>query len=195
MFRDVTGSRPPRSRGARAPALHYGMNHSLVPEKGQDMTTELTGMVIVTSDRILSGERRDTAGPMACGMLAEAGVPAGIVVVEEGVEAVSGALTAARAAAHRVIVTVGGTGLGPRNQTPEATAPLLALRLDGLVTQVLIRGLATTDQAGLSRGLIGLTGRGPKDALIINSPGSTGAVRDTLSVVCPLLPNIFERLG
>lgn len=159
------------------------------------MTSPLTGMVIVTSDRILRGHRRDTAGPLACELLAAAGVPAGIVVVEEGVQSVSRALAAARAAAHRVIVTVGGTGIGPRNQAPEATAPLLEVRLDGLVTQVLIRGLASTHQAGLSRALIGLTGRGPADALIINSPGSTGGVRDTLSVVCPLLPDIFERLG
>ncbi|RSZ66179.1 MogA/MoaB family molybdenum cofactor biosynthesis protein [Corynebacterium hylobatis] len=158
------------------------------------MTSGLTGIVIVTSDRILSGERRDTAGPLACELLAEAGIPAGIVVVEEGARAVSRALADARAAAHRVIVTVGGTGLGPRNQVPEATAPLLAVRLDGLVTQVLIQGLTSTRQAGLSRALIGLTGRGPADALIINSPGSTGGVRDTLGVVCPLLPDIFERL-
>lgn len=60
---------------------------------------------------------------------------------------------------------------------------------------MLIQGLASTGQAGLSRALIGLTGRGPRDALIINSPGSAGGVGDTLSVVCPLLPNIFERIG
>ncbi len=159
------------------------------------MTTDLTGMVIITSDRVLSGERKDRAGPVACGLLAQAGVRAGLVVVEEGRGAVSRALADARAAGHRVIVTVGGTGLGPRNQTPEATAPLLAVRLDGLATQVLIRGLASTEQAGLSRALIGLTGRGPEDALIVNSPSATGAVRDTLGVVCPLLPSIFERLG
>lgn len=159
------------------------------------MTTDLSGAVIVTSDRILSGERRDTAGPVARDLLAAVGVPAGIVVVEEGVQPVSRALADARAAAHRVIVTVGGTGLGPRNQTPEATAPLLEVRLDALVTQVLIQGLASTPQAGLSRALIGLTGRGPEDALIINAPGSTSGVRDTLGVVCPLLPDILGRLG
>ena len=159
------------------------------------MTTDLSGAVIVTSDRILSGERRDTAGPVARDLLAAVGVPAGIVVVEEGVQPVSRALADARAAAHRVIVTVGGTGLGPRNQTPEATAALLEVRLDALVTQVLIQGLASTPQAGLSRALIGLTGRGPGDALIINAPGSTSGVRDTLGVVCPLLPDILGRLG
>lgn len=62
------------------------------------------------------------------------------------------------------------------------------------MTQVLLAGLANTEQAGLSRGIIGLTGRGPEDALIVNVPSSRGGVRDALGVVCPLLPNIFERL-
>lgn len=159
------------------------------------MTKNLTGTVIVSSDRILSGERPDKSGLLARELLSDAGVGADIVVIGEGLDGVSRALAGARAAGHRVIVTVGGTGLGPRNQTPEATAPLLTVRLDGLVTQVLLQGLASTPQAGLSRALIGLTGRGPGDALIINSPSSLGAVRDTLGVVCPLLPSIFERLG
>lgn len=159
------------------------------------MTKNLTGMVIVTSDRIVSGERPDTSGPLARELLSDVGVEADIVIIGEGLDDVSCALDDARAAGHRVIVTVGGTGLGPRNQTPEATAPLLTVRLDGLATQVLLRGLVSTPQAGLSRGLIGLTGRGSGDALIINSPSSTGAVSDTLGVVCPLLPSIFERLG
>lgn len=159
------------------------------------MTNDLSGAVIVTSDRIVDGEREDKAGPVARRLLADAGVEAEVVVVGEGIGEVSRALADARSDGHRVIVTVGGTGLGPRNQTPEATAPLLEVRLDGLVTQVLLQGLASTSQAGLSRALIGLTGRGPEDALIINSPSSPGAVRDTLGVVCPLLPNIFERIS
>ena len=159
------------------------------------MTNNLTGAVIVVSDRIVDGLREDKAGPVARRLLADAGVEAEVVTVGEGLEEVSRALADARSRGRRVIVTVGGTGLGPRNQTPEATAPLLEVRLDGLVTQVLIQGLASTGQAGLSRALIGLTGRGPGDALIINSPGSAGGVSDTLGVVCPLLPNIFERIG
>lgn len=159
------------------------------------MTNNLTGTVIVVSDRIVGGLREDKAGPVARRLLAGAGVEAEVVTVGEGFEEVARALADARSRGRRVIVTVGGTGLGPRNQTPEATAPLLGVRLDGLVTQVLIQGLASTGQAGLSRALIGLTGRGPRDALIINSPGSAGGVSDTLGVVCPLLPNIFERIG
>lgn len=153
------------------------------------------GTVIVVSDRVLAGERENTAGRAAVEKLLDAGLDVtGPVTVPEGYDAVAQALADARLAGHRVIVTVGGTGLGPRNLTPEATAPHIAVELTGLGTQVLLAGLANTAQAGLSRGLIGLTGRGPGDALIINAPSSRGGVRDTLEVVCPLLPNIFERI-
>lgn len=159
------------------------------------MGTTLTAVIIVASDRVSSGEREDASGPLAQRLLAEAGIAGDIVIVEEGFEAVSASLADARANHHRLILTVGGTGLGPRNQTPEATEPLLAVVLTGLMTQILLEGLAHSPCAGLSRALIGLTGRGPDDALIINSPSSKGAVRDTLGVVVPLLPNIFERLS
>ncbi|MDO5671223.1 MAG: molybdopterin-binding protein [Corynebacterium sp.] len=156
----------------------------------------INATVIVASDRVLSGNRDNAAGELAVSLLRDAGLRvADPCIVPEGLEAVSTTLSQARAAGHRVIVTVGGTGLGPRNLTPEATAPHLAVQLTGLMTQVLLAGLANTDQAGLSRGLIGLTGRGPEDALIINVPSSRGGVRDALGVVCPLLPNIFERLA
>ena len=159
------------------------------------MSPSLTGVVIVASDRVHSGQRADKSGPLARDLLAGAGIDAPVVVVEEGMAAVSAALADARAAGHRIILTVGGTGLGPRNQTAEATAELLEVTLTGLMTQVLVEGLAHTPQAGLSRALIGLTGRGPTDSLIVNAPSSTGAVRDTLGVVLPLLPHIFERLS
>ncbi|GAB3701015.1 molybdopterin-binding protein [Corynebacterium nasicanis] len=151
--------------------------------------------VIVVSDRVLTGERPNGAGELAARLLHDAGLDVTDPdIVPEGREAVSDALVDARRAGHRVIVTVGGTGLGPRNLTPEATAPHVTMELTGLMMQVLVAGLANTAQAGLSRGLIGLTGREPGDALIVNAPSSRGGVRDTLGVVCPLLPNIFERL-
>ncbi|MDO5670473.1 MAG: molybdopterin-binding protein [Corynebacterium sp.] len=151
--------------------------------------------VIVVSDRVIAGEHDNAAGDLAARLLCDAGLHVtGPLIVPEGQEAVSQALAHARAAGHRVIVTVGGTGLGPRNLTPEATAPHVAVELTGLMMQVLIAGLGNTNQAGLSRGLIGLTGRGAEDALIVNTPSSRGGVKDALGVVCPLLPNIFERL-
>lgn len=160
------------------------------------MTTKLTGAVVVVSDRIVSGERGDQAGPIARELLSAAGVDVReVIVVPEGIDAVAARLRAALADGVRVMVTVGGTGVGPRNQTPEATAPLLSIQLTGVATQILLEGLKSSAQAGLSRGLVGLTGREAGASLIVNAPGSQGGVRDTLGVLCPLLPHIFERLG
>lgn len=158
------------------------------------MLNEITGTIIVVSDRVVSGEREDRGGPLAQSLLAEDGIIAPVTVVEEGIDAVSQELAHARSAGVRVILTLGGTGLGPRNLTPEATSPHITVALNGLSTQVLVEGLKHSTQAGLSRGLIGLTGRGPTDSLIINAASSLGAIRDTLSVICPVLPSIFERI-
>ncbi|BAU95575.1 molybdopterin biosynthesis protein CB [Corynebacterium suranareeae] len=158
-------------------------------------TKNLQGCVIVVSDRIKSGERIDKAGPIATELLKEAGIEISyFTVVEEGYESVHQELTKAVARRDRVIITIGGTGVGPRNRTPEATEPFIDTQLPGLMTQILFSGLSNTAQAGLSRGLVGLTARDSTASLIVNAPSSSGGVRDALGVVCPLLGQIFERL-
>lgn len=150
--------------------------------------------VIVVSDRVHSGEREDKSGPRARKLLADAGVEVGQeVVVPEGGEAVAREIDRALAGGVRLIVTTGGTGIGARNLTPEVTAERLGCRLTGLETQVLIEGLKSSPQAGLSRGLIGLTSRDERATLIVNAPSAPGAVSDSLGVVLPLLGSIFER--
>lgn len=156
---------------------------------------ELSGAIINVSDRIHSGERTNAAGPLAEKLLAEAGVDIlRTVTVPEGADAVTEELRRAVAEGIRVIVTVGGTGVGPRNRTPEATAPFLETELTALMSQILFAGLSNTRQAGLSRGVVGLTTRESGSSLIINAPSSSGGVRDALGVICPLLGSIFERL-
>ena len=162
-----------------------------MPVQGMD----LTGIVIIVSDRIYSGERKDRAGLLAEQLLTAAGVDVTRrVIIPEGPEAVGEELGRAVATGIRVIVTVGGTGVGPRNRTPEATAPLLETELSAVMSQILFAGLANTHQAGLSRGLVGLTARESGTGLIVNAPSSAGGVSDALGVVCPLLGPIFERL-
>ena len=155
----------------------------------------LPGSVIVVSDRIKSGERTDKAGPVAVDLLQESGVEIStFTVVGEGFEPVHQELVTALARRDRVIITIGGTGVGPRNRTPEATEPHIDTLLPGLMTQILFSGLSNTAQAGLSRGLVGLSSRDATAALIVNAPSSSGGVRDALGVVCPLFGSIFERL-
>ncbi|MDO4686220.1 MAG: MogA/MoaB family molybdenum cofactor biosynthesis protein [Corynebacterium sp.] len=153
------------------------------------------GAVITVSDRCTSGEREDHSGPLAQKMLSEYGVEvAEVVLVPDGVENVHAALQSALDAGARVIITVGGTGVTPRDLTPEATRPFLDVELPGIATQILMKGLEKTPLAGLSRGLVGVTGRGEHAAIIVNSPGSKGGVRDVVSVIGPLVPHILEQL-
>lgn len=187
----VTGVTCGMSR--QASADHCELHHTPLNIEGVVMTAGLTGSVIVVSDRVHAGEREDLAGPLARDLLTEAGVDVrGVTVVPEGADAVADRLAASLAEGVRVIVTIGGTGVGPRNRTPDVTAGLLAVRLPGVSTQILLEGLKSTPTAGLSRGLVGLTERGPGATLIVNAPGSRGGVRDALGVICPLLPDLLH---
>ena len=185
------------------------------------MDRDLRGAVVVINNHIVSGKRDDTTGPLAVDVLAESRVyvrdDAWRAIAElpgtlsqgddpqpvpgtllyhcnEVYDDVVAALRAAIAAGARVILTVGGTGISRGDIAPEATASLLEIQMDGVVQQVRDHGLTKTPLASLSRGLVGITHRGPGGVLIVNAPGSRGGVKDSLEVVCPLLPHIFEQL-
>lgn len=168
----------------------------VVQKSLQPLEHEVRGAVITVSDRCASGEREDLSGPLAMRLLAEHGVLVeDVQVVPDGVESVSQAIREAVATGARVILTTGGTGVTPRDLTPEGTAPLLETRLEGLEAQVRSYGLAKTPLAGLSRGLVGVTSRGSSGALVVNAPGSRGGVKDTVAVIGPLVPHVLEQLG
>lgn len=152
--------------------------------------------MITVSDRSAAGEREDLSGPLAAELLAAAGVAADVVVVPDGVESVTGALQAALDDGARVVVTSGGTGVGPRDVTPEATAPFLERPLPGLAEAIRSRGAAQHPAAVLSRGLAGVTAPAPgrRPALVVNVPGSPGAVRDALDVLAGLVGHVVDQL-
>ncbi|AOZ73049.1 molybdenum cofactor biosynthesis protein [Boudabousia tangfeifanii] len=154
------------------------------------------GAVITVSDRCHRGTREDKSGPLAVEMLAEYDVicPAPTVIPDE-IDLIQQAIKDAIAMGARVVLTTGGTGVTPRDLTPEATAPLLVAQLPGLAEQVRNYGLAKTPLAGLSRGLVGVTSREADGVLVINAPGSSGGVRDTVDVLGPLVPHVLEQLG
>lgn len=154
--------------------------------------TPTTAAIIVTADRILSGEKPNTAGELAASLMVDAGFEVGShVVIAEGYARVAEALRAEVRAGTHVIVVIGGTGVGTTNYTPEVTGEFVTARLTGLETQVLLKGLESSHKAGLSRGIIGMTDRGG-GSLIINTASSRGAVADTLGVVLPLVGDIFR---
>lgn len=150
-------------------------------------------VVVVVSDRCSTGAATDRSGPRATELLAAAGFQVGAVrVVPDGVESVAGALGAALADGAQVVVTSGGTGVGPRDLTPEGTAALLDRELPGLAEAFRREGSRHVPSAVLSRGLAGVTAQG---AIVVNLPGSPSAVEQGLAVLIPLLPHLIDQVA
>ena len=148
--------------------------------------------IIVSSDQILSKAKANKSGEIAKDFIKNYGLEINFsTIVAEGYDPVDNALRAALNEGCEIVIIIGGTGIGATNFTPEVTEKYLSARLHGLETQVLLRGLQSSPKAGLSRGIIGMTEHGG-GSLIINCASSSGAVTDTLSVVFPLLPDIFR---
>ena len=158
-------------------------------------TEMIPARVITVSDRCSAGNAEDLSGPLAARLLAEHGVDASVVIVPDEVDAIRAAITAAVEDGARLVFTTGGTGLAPRDVTPEATEPLLATRIDGLADAIRRRGEEKIASAALSRGLVGVTARSPEGALVVNAPGSRGGVTDTIAVIGPLVAHIIDQLA
>lgn len=149
--------------------------------------------VLTVSDRCARGETVDRSGPRAVTLLTEAGFETGPAqVVADGEDSVSGALHAAVHDGARVVVTTGGTGVGPRDRTPEGTRGILVRELPGLAEALRREGARHVATAVLSRGLAGVTAEG---AVVVNLPGSTAAVEQGLAVLLPVLGHLLDQLA
>ncbi|OJV76453.1 MAG: molybdenum cofactor biosynthesis protein [Cellulomonas sp. 73-92] len=148
-------------------------------------------VVVTVSDRCAAGERVDESGPAAADAVRAAGlVVRSSTVVPDGVVPVRDALRDAIAAGADVILTLGGTGVGPRDRTPEATREVIEMELPGIAEAIRANGRRTTPTAALSRGVAGCFG----DTLVVNLPGSPAAVREALEVLLPLVPHVVDQL-
>lgn len=148
--------------------------------------------VVVASDRCAAGQAVDRSGPRAAELLARAGFTvAGVEVVPDGVASVRAALDRVLGGPARLVVTSGGTGVGPRDETPEATQGVLTRELPGLAEAIRREGSRDVPAAVLSRGLAGVTAGG---ALVVNVPGSPRAVEQALAVLLPLVRHVLDQV-
>ncbi len=125
--------------------------------------------------------------------LVEAGYACDVAaVVADGQESVAGGIRRALDAGARVIITTGGTGVGPRDRTPEATHTVIDREIPGLAELLRREGAASTPMAALSRGIVGVVD-GP-GSVIANLPGSTRGATEGLETLLPLLPHVLDQL-
>lgn len=152
--------------------------------------------VITVSDRAAAGERVDLSGPAIVEALVAAGYEAALTVVADGELAVGAALRAALADGARVVVTTGGTGVGPRDRTPEATRTVIDRDLPGVAELLRAEGRTHSAHAALTRGLVGVTAGSDTHpaALVVNLPGSPKAAREGIDVLLGLVPHILDQL-
>jgi len=148
--------------------------------------------VLTVSDRRSRGEEPDEGGPLCAALAGEVGgdVVATAIVPDERV-AIEAALAGwADAGVAELILTTGGTGLGPRDVTPEATRAVIEREAPGLAEAMRAAGTVITPFAALSRHVCGT--RGP--ALIVNLPGSPKAIRECWEGIREILPHAVEMM-
>jgi len=148
-----------------------------------------TAAVVVLSTQAAAGTREDTTGPVIAAWLTERGYAVTVTVVADADAAAE--LSRIVATGPAVIITTGGTGMSPSDRTPEATRALIDRELPGVAEAIRARGLPHTPRAALSRGLAGSAG----DTVIVNLPGSTGGVKDGLSVLDDLLEHLVAQVA
>src|SRR5690349_23253422 len=148
-------------------------------------------LVLTISDTAAAGKRDDLSGPEAKRILTEAGFDvAGIEVLPDERSKIESRLRKASEEDFRLVVTSGGTGLSPRDVTPEATLAVVDRHVPGIAELMRIESLKITPRAALSRAVAGIR----RSTLIINLPGSVKGVRECLAAVRPILPHAVEVL-
>lgn len=147
--------------------------------------------VLTVSDRSSRGERADATGPALRDALSALGFEVTLAPAVADERREIAARLKELAAEHDLVVTTGGTGLGPRDVTPEATRDVIDREAPGFAEEMRRRSVAATPRAILSRATAGTIGR----ALVLNLPGSpTGAV-ECLGFVAPVLAHAVKVLG
>jgi molybdenum cofactor synthesis domain-containing protein len=148
-----------------------------------------TAFVLTISDRGSTGEREDTAGAGIAARLASLGFAVEREIVPDERRRIQSMLVAA-ATRHPLVITTGGTGLTPRDVTPQATLAVIDYQVPGFAEAMRADGRAKTPLAILSRAVVGVRGQ----TLIVNLPGRPRAALESLAVLEPVLEHALETL-
>lgn len=159
------------------------------------MTAEMAwrrAAVLTVSDRSAAGEREDTGGPLVARLLEEAGWEVSERrVVPDDEEAIAAALTELAGGGVSLILTTGGTGLAPRDVTPDATRSVAEREVPGIAEALRAAGLTETPHAMLSRAVAAVRGR----TLIVNLPGSPRGAESGVRALAPVLDHAVALIA
>lgn len=151
-------------------------------------------LILTVSDGVAAGTRDDVSGRAAAAWVAEQGWElAEHLVVPDEADRISAVLLRAAGRPDHVdlVLTLGGTGLGPRDVTPEATSAVIERPAPGIAEALRADGVRKTPHAMLSRGVVGARG----ETLIVNLPGSEKAVREGLALLERVLPHALDLVA
>ena len=153
-------------------------------------TSEMRASLITVSDSCARGQRKDASGPAVKAELEKRGVAVcACEIVPDEKPLIEQAITKL-AASSELVVTTGGTGIGPRDVTPEATRAVCDRLVEGIAERMRVEGARSTPLAALSRAVCGIRGQ----VLVLNLPGSPRAAMESLAAVAELLPHALELL-